>query len=471
MRILLIEDETDVVASVRAAIAAEVVVAATRDAAYQVLEADHDFDLVICDLMIPPYDGANMVKGTEHGFAVHHRCREVVPGVPVRFYSGKATLENMTDVLSANEQVDLFGESVTRPLISIHQKNRPLALVDEVADMEGALRRLERSIALSSPDPVSDMARRAICLIGRRAGATRAEVRNPGGGPAGLSGAETLAVVFHDDADALRARCFLKVDDRGKIEREIRAFHSFIPTLLTDGFTPLGEVIMHGLRAQGAAAYTLADGFDQSLLWAPSEDPIIALAALDRLMDDTQPWRSIRERRLTTIRDLRRAVVADELVVAQADWSELFERYEASTVEVGYSVAHGDLHGGNVLVRPDGEPILIDFGDVGLHPVGQDAVTLELSFLFHPARPSSVVAWSGADVGRHFFEPDRYLDGCPVSDFLSRVRGWAVEESGDSDLLAAVVYAHAMRQLKYIDTDHDLAWAVAGAAVALAHGS
>jgi len=465
MRLLLVEDEDDVVQAVMAAVTADVVVAASRDEAYDVLDKDRSFDLIVCDLMIPPFAGAGLAKSTEHGFAVHERCRTTVPSIPIRFYSGKATLDNMTDVLSANEQVDLFGEGSRRPMIYVHQKNRPMKFVDEVAEMSAALTALDAALEVSVAGPISDMAKRAVGIIGRRAGATRAEVRTPGSAAAGLSGAETLGVLYHDDADALRGRYFLKVADHQRIASELHSFQTYVPTLLTDGFTPLSEVLMHGLRDRASISYTLADGFDRSLMQLAAQDSSLALTALARLREDIEPWRSVREQTPTKIVDLRGAGVDDATVVGADGWSELNERYEASTVDVPFSVAHGDLHGGNVLVRTDGEPILIDFGDVGIHPVGRDPVTLELSVIFHPSSPLIGSGWPTVDLCRDYFQSGTFFADSPLRDFLVVVRDWAVEATRSLDLHAGLVYAHAMRQLKYPNTDHDLARALAEAAM------
>ena len=59
--------------------------------------------------------------------------------------------------------------------------------------------------------------------------------------------------------------------------------------------------------------------------------------------------------------EIRRPLITD-LELRNADIEIPDERDIAVTVRS--SMAHGDLHGLNVLVTPEGEPTLIDYGEV-----------------------------------------------------------------------------------------------------------
>jgi hypothetical protein len=101
---------------------------------------------------------------------------------------------------------------------------------------------------------------------------------------------------------------------------------------------------------------------------------------------------------------------------------------------------------------------MIDFGDVGLNWSAIDPVTLELSLSFHPASPFGESGWPSAQAAQAYLDLDSYLRDCPVPAFVRRVREWALELlDGDEVALRGVFYAQALRQLKYGDTDHEVA--------------
>jgi hypothetical protein len=121
--------------------------------------------------------------------------------------------------------------------------------------------------------------------------------------------------------------------------------------------------------------------------------------------------------------------------------------------------SHGDLHGGNVLVRQAKDPLLIDYGDIGERSAIADPVTLELSLFSHPSalktitwRPSQAARWHSAD---------EFFDGAPIGEYLRIVRKWTREVAfGDHDVSANVL-GYALRQLKYRDVEKALFVALA----------
>ncbi|WP_018865197.1 phosphotransferase [Thioalkalivibrio sp. ARh3] len=59
-----------------------------------------------------------------------------------------------------------------------------------------------------------------------------------------------------------------------------------------------------------------------------------------------------------------------EMVLELGSWSEWL--YRRSSDEGAVAVCHGDVHGGNFMVAPDGQLVLLDFEKVCLGPVGLD---------------------------------------------------------------------------------------------------
>ena len=129
--------------------------------------------------------------------------------------------------------------------------------------------------------------------------------------------------------------------------------------------------------------------------------------------------------------------------------------------------SHADLHGGNVLVKPTGQPLLIDYGDVGPGPSPMDPVTLELSLVFHPDSSAASSGWPTTDQCRAWANLDQFVAGCPFESFVRACRDWAFESANVGErVVYAVAYAYALRQLKYPGTDSLKALAIAEAAMA-----
>ncbi|MGH7310833.1 MAG: phosphotransferase, partial [Candidatus Rokuibacteriota bacterium] len=134
---------------------------------------------------------------------------------------------------------------------------------------------------------------------------------------------------------------------------------------------------------------------------------------------------------------------------------------ESRAIQIRRGPQHNDLHGLNVLVDDD-RPAMIDFAEVGESPIATDPLTLELSNYFHPRG----VGCSAA--GRAQILAGGWWTGAPdpaVAPFVQECRQWAQAiAAGDRERLACA-YSYAVRQLKYDDTDKDVATAIACAAV------
>ena len=128
------------------------------------------------------------------------------------------------------------------------------------------------------------------------------------------------------------------------------------------------------------------------------------------------------------------------------------------------SYQHGDLHGFNILCDASGGAVVIDFGNVGPAPTCMDPVILELSVLFHKDSPFRSTSWPTNEQAETWFNLDEYLLGCPVPTFIRKCREWAIEMGGSTEL-PPVVYAEAVRQLKYEDTNRERALGIARAAM------
>jgi aminoglycoside phosphotransferase (APT) family kinase protein len=201
--------------------------------------------------------------------------------------------------------------------------------------------------------------------------------------------------------------------------------------------------------------YGLAAGFERSGFQVALMDGDVPERAVQSVAQMIAPWSAGVPEARKTVREVRRRLLADaaaSAVIEQygVDWATQFE---ANEVQTRWCCVHGDLHCGNVLVGEVGQAVVIDYGDVGLGPASLDAVTLELSLLFHPDRvrhtgwPAEPARWG--DLGD-------YLRNCPAGPFVQACRHWARQVAAGNWEIAASAYAYLLRQLKYEDTDKRL---------------
>lgn len=465
MRILLIEDEEAVVKEIggllKSRCAAEVRVARSRDGALEIIEGAEDYDLIVCDLRIPTRDGGLDVA-EDHGFRVHDAARERHPGTPCIFFSGYANLENVGQRLAGGSTVDIFGTGELWPLVDVRSKDSQPEFIDRSADLAAGLRELDSlEIEIAGGHSLSAYEARPMRVYATRLNGSRV-VMSPLGG---LSGAKVFRVEVFDSSQSSVGLVVAKVALASTVLDEIDRFRQHVaPTIGIGGFAPLADEVLAGAGRFGAAFYSLAAGWDRDLFELVTNDPASAAVAVNRLREILTVWRRSESRSVVTIEELRSARVSnDQLAPFASDLDGIRWRdVEAFSVEMNMSVQHGDLHGRNLLVDSEGRPLIIDYGDVGLGPSVLDPVTLELSLLLHDEHPD-LGDWPTSKHASSWFDLERYTADSPILDLVRVCREWATASSSRIEL-AAMVYAHAMRQLKYPDTDKEMAITIAGAA-------
>lgn len=461
MKILLVEDEDR---SIRQAIelidlacpGSIVTVAQSRDAANGALGNDA-FDLILCDLRIPPSDGSVDIN-ENHGLAVHAKARDVCPGTPLIFLTAFATTRNTREQLSSGGTQVLYGMSEFA-MVQMVEK-------DELDELQGLLQRINNALddtlnscQVDSSGPLDEMFLRAVASYGKSMGMERAEVF---GMPGGLSGAP-LGRITYSSPELGSANVFMKVVPHVNAVEESANFNALVPPRLQLGhYAHSLPPIVAGLRDQAALVSSLADGC-VSLFELLRQDVLRATAAVVALREAVRPWTNDSAPTPMKISDLRRIRLPDEKLSAlEQDLGAVLQ--EHGSVEIKKSICHGDLHGENILVTRDGRPVLIDFGDLGVGYAPIDPITLELSIVFHKGGPARDSDWANSARWDRWADVDRYVESSPFEPFIRECRAWAIEENG-APAVNGVAYAHAMRQLKYDDVDSAIALAIASSAL------
>ena len=137
------------------------------------------------------------------------------------------------------------------------------------------------------------------------------------------------------------------------------------------------------------------------------------------------------------------------------DWATV--ALEDISIPIRSCTAHGDLHGGNLLLAGWRSGLVIDFGRLGTAAAALDPITLELSAVLHPDAGQELGDWPSRDQALQWMDLDAYVADCPIAEFVAHCRAWARDIARGDREQAACVYGYALRQLRFPEVDANLA--------------
>lgn len=468
MKLLLVEDDPDYLPTLREAIEdaiedVEISIAMSRESAVEELEAN-GFDLILCDLRIPTQDSA-LDDEVDHGVSAVTTARSLYPGTPVFVHSAHADRHLIPELLDQAPQEDFTGSREEDSLIQFVHKDKLKDCVEKVYSFHSDLALLENVVVSTGAQEV-DLDRfedRLLRIFARRHEAEIVQVRELNGG---LSSSKVLRLRLLGRGGNTRALAVAKVGRMDDVLSEKRRYDNYVSPLLPPGaFAPLTDQIKAGAGPLAAVFYSLSDD-SQSLFDLLEGDPQEATALLKPLRRRLSPWHEGAPMDPMSIGDIRREVIDDDLMEELADENidQDWRAFEKSEILVRRCIQHGDLHGENVLT-PEDQPLVIDFGEVREAVASLDPLSLELSLLFHPDGRRLCDDWPSVEQARMWHSLTRYLDGCPLPEFVRECREWVFEVAENEQAVYANLYVQAVRQLKYPNTNHELAAALINVAV------
>lgn len=460
MRLLLVEDDPEIVTvfETEFSVGFVLVHAASRETALQYL-AESTFDLAICDLRIPSESGA-MDEDAVHGRAVLTRLLEDHPGTPVVAFSAYGTIELMQELLRRARQEDFLGEGVPRELLIFFSKDQLpdcIALIHDIAAEIEQLDRIEIATGMARLELTWEH-ERILRVYARRLAASVVRASPLTGG---LSGSRVLRLRL-EASGAHVASVVAKLDDIKWVEAECHNVETLVaPTLASGSYPSAVTLVRAGAGNSGGLFYRFAGGFERSLrdVVTSHDAPRVVEAVRNRL----EPWRDGAPVERTTLEEIREGLVRMEQI--PEGHRDAVAADESLEIAIRRATAHRDLHICNVLLSDSQIPMIIDFASVGPAPASVDPVTLELSVIFHPGAHDMTRSWPTLEQADHWDDFDRYVDGCPSPKFIESCRLWAFDVAAGDLEVYAVLYAYALRQLRFDRARRDVALALAGCAL------
>lgn len=277
----------------------------------------------------------------------------------------------------------------------------------------------------------------------------------------GLSDAHVIHLRVTDEHGVLVHDAVAKLSTHDDIRREGDRYDSHI-TRLAPAATPRKlATLEYGAHRLAGIFFGLAEGSDECVFDIAGNFPERSEAVIRSVKTAMARWiDGVPETRMT-IRQIRKRLLNDQTLdqirnTFNLDW---IRKFEDRQIQTRWACSHGDLHGKNIFVSPDGAQ-LIDYGDVGEGPASLDPVTLELSLLFHPDAPGKTGTWPSVEQAKAWGNLEIYLDSCPFPEFVRECRDWASRTAAGNREIAASAYSYLVRQLKYNDTDKDRALAL-----------
>lgn len=457
MRILLVEDE-DALAEeleVRIREALRHVERLDRAIGYAdacVLIAQNTYDAALVDLRIPSAprrDDASL----EFGRAVEGEVARLQPGA-LRLFITAFSANEVADQLSSGEVDQLFVPGQRYRVVRYFQKERIQIgqCMDVLARHQAELDRLDGA-PLEQAGALDPDCRRAVAIGLAFVGGRKARLVRPGG----LSGSTTALLECLDDNDQPAGRCFVKIGPQDDIDAEVAGFEAVRFRWPTTALPHLACRITFGIGRSHALVFTHAPGTD-NFFDLCRRDSHAAAEFIRSLRDIVGPQGASTV--ALSVGALRQEFVADDRIEPYSETLSGIglDRVEVVVVELLEFLQHGDLHGANLLVKPNGEPFLIDFGRTGVHPGPLDPVLLELSLMFHPA--SGVQGVVSPDQCRQWCS-GTYADGTVLAPVVRACRDLAGALGHEEAAIAAVAWAQSVRQLKYPDASKEHALAIA----------
>jgi len=376
---------------------------------------------------------------------------------PVYFLSSSNINIDVTNyLLSESHHIDLWGDGESSPTIKVFSLDDLGVLTPELTTLCDSICLVD-GMSIDSAGKqlyLTPAQKRVLKVFTRKFKGVSCHVKKLDGG---LSQSRVLQIRIDDINGASRLHAVAKLDNLKNINKDVSNYTQEISRLPVRAYAPQVGVVKGGASNSAGVFYRLLKSDDLSLFQLLVTEKIIAAKVVVSLMGLLSTWYEDRPRESVSIQSIRQEMVSDEEVSILSEKFDLgwIQEVERINVNSRKSSIHGDLHGENVFVSNNNEPVMIDFGDVRVGASVFDPITLELSLFTHPSTKESIEWLPNLD-NSSWADLDTYLIDCPYSNFIRACRDWSHKVAGGDQAVNAGAYAYLLRQLKYSDVDHEL---------------
>ena len=467
LKLLLVEDNPSELLSLSQELSdlipgLEIIVARSYQGAQNQIDASA-FDLIVTDLKIPSKNG-QLDAHVEHGMAFVAEARRICNGTPVFVLSAFAA-DVVEDLMLDSPHEDIFGSGDSQPIVRLNYKRNSDKCITAVQEFSNELRVLEDiHIRAQGSEALSLEDQRILRIFARRNQGVVVDAIEVTGG---LSNLSVVKVEVRNVNGGVSARAVAKLGPLEIAKDEYHRYEKHVPQLLPAGsYAHPYSVVYAGARKSGGLFYALAPE-DISLYELLRADPERAARVVARLREITSPWVENATAATILVADVRRRFLSDELMTTLQDkvGGREVREFEQRLVWISEATQHGDLHPGNVIIRQDGAPTLIDFGRTDIYSSVLDPLSLEFGLIFNPLGRQIAGDWPSSQQALNWSDIDAFIQDCPFPDYVRQCRQWANDLAKTPRETFAIAYSLAIRQLKFRDTDHNIASLIARDAV------
>lgn len=416
------------------------------------LLSSHDFDYVITDQSIP-LNSSLMEDDIKYGLQLISHIRENYPSLPILILTGQSS-EAAVERFVEDQPLVFFWDGTNKGLTKSRPKDR---LRDSLAIIASAKEQLVEidSIVLDLLDglELNHFQKRVIRLFLKHKKSAGAEVEALSGG---YSSAKVLKVKLLDESGNPFLYALGKIDTHPNVDQDQSNYANYITQLPVGCFPILLGTYFAGCGNFKGVFYQFASNHCSDYFKLLISNKEKAFTVVQKSFNLLNNWSHSPKVENNSIRSIRQKICSDSKFERAKEKIAIdLDVIENKIIRSKWATQHSDLHGKNILVSEDLNPIFIDFGDISYSPAALDVVTLELSPYFHNDCSHHFV--KDLEFFENWFNDTYHLSNSPFPAISEHLRELKKSRCFMTYDYAAVVYGYALRQLTYADTNHDIA--------------
>ncbi|CAM3925698.1 response regulator [Pseudoalteromonas maricaloris] len=422
------------------------------DSAIQCIN-EHNIDYVVLDLAIP-LNQSNPVPDVANGLQLASHLRTKYSGTPILILTGQQT-EEAVEQFVEDQEATTFWDGSRKSLVKVRPKRR---VSEAISLLSSSVKLLEDIDSLEIQETGCNLncsEKRVISIFCKENSAIAARVKTLNDG---LSSAKVLqaTLIGHLGQD-LPWTSLVKIDTKENIDVDSNNFRNHVNKLPVGSFPSVLNEYEAGCADKKGICYRFATNYNSNYFTHLMSSEDNTLTILAKLKEILSIWSNNREVKQITVGAIRELICPNHKFDSLVDIRKQLglDDFEQKSLNANFSIQHADLHGLNILVSEDLNPILIDYGDIKLAPSVLDIVTLELSPYFHPhLRQHEAPEMT---LFENWFNTEQFLPLNRFTNVANFLRDWKSANCFIEREYVATVYAYALRQLTYKETNKELA--------------